>query len=121
MKEYLSDGAPTGKWSDKITARHILSHSSGLPNWRPEKDLTAAFEPGTKFGYSGEGFYFLQRCVEHITGVGAEQWLQDTVMKPIGMTSSTYLWRTDGDARIVSGPGATNRSTTLGSRSNCSP
>lgn len=103
VKEYLSDGAPTGKWSDKITARHILSHSSGLPNWRPEKDLTAAFEPGTKFGYSGEGFYFLQRCMEHITGVGAEQWLQDTVMKPIGMTSSTYLWRADGDARIVSG------------------
>jgi CubicO group peptidase (beta-lactamase class C family) len=105
LKEYLADGAPTGKWSEKITARHVLSHSSGLPNWRGDKDqeLTAVFEPGTKFRYSGEGFYFLQRCVEHITGVGAEKWMQDQVLKPLGMTSSTYLWSTDGDARIVAG------------------
>ena len=105
LKEYLADGAPTGKWSDKITARHILSHSSGLMNWRGDKnqEFTPAFEPGTKFRYSGEGFYFLQRCVEHITGVGFEQWMQDRVMKPLGMNSSTYLWRADGDARIVAG------------------
>ena len=105
LKEYRADGAPTGKWSDKITARHILSHSSGLMNWRGDKnqEFTPAFEPGTKFRYSGEGFYFLQRCVEHITGVGFEQWMQDRVMKPLGMNSSTYLWRADGDARIVAG------------------
>ncbi len=105
LKEYLADGAPTGKWSERITARHVLSHSSGLPNWRSEKDqeLTPEFEPGTRFRYSGEGYYFLQRCVEHITGVGAEQWIQDQVMKPLGMKSSTYLWRADGDARIVGG------------------
>jgi CubicO group peptidase (beta-lactamase class C family) len=105
LKEYLQDGAPTGKWSERITARHVLSHSSGLPNWRWQKDqpLTPAFEPGTKFRYSGEGFYYLQRCMEHITGVGAEQFLQDRVMKPFGMTSSTYLWRADAESRIVAG------------------
>jgi CubicO group peptidase (beta-lactamase class C family) len=105
LKEYLADRGPTGKWSDKITARHVLSHSSGLMNWRWDKDqeLTPAFEPGTKFRYSGEGFYFLQRCVEHITGIGYEQWMQDCVIKPLGMKSSTYLWRADGDARIVAG------------------
>jgi len=105
LREYLADGAPTGKWSEKITARHVLSHSSGLLNWRWDKDqeLTPAFEPGTKFRYSGEGFYFLQRCVEHITGIGYEQWIQDRVMKPLGMKSSTYLWRPDGDDRIVAG------------------
>ena len=105
LKEYLADGAPTGKWSDQITARHVLSHSSGLPNWRWEKDqeLAPEFEPGTKFRYSGEGYYFLQRCVEQITGTGTEQWIQDQVMKPLGMKSSTYLWRADADARIVAG------------------
>jgi CubicO group peptidase (beta-lactamase class C family) len=103
LKEYLADGAPTGKWSEKITARHVLSHSSGLPNWRDDKELSVAFEPGTKFRYSGEGFYFLQRCVEHITGVGCEQWVQDRVLKPMGMNSSTFLWRSDGDQRIVAG------------------
>ena len=103
LKEYLADGAPTGKWSEEITARHVLSHSSGLPNWRNGTELAAAFEPGTKFRYSGEGFYFLQRCVEHITGMGCEQWIQDYVMKPLEMNSSTYLWRADGDRRIVAG------------------
>jgi len=102
---YLQDGAPTGKWSERITARHVLSHSSGLQNWRWEKDqpLTPAFEPGTKFRYSGEGYYYLQRCIEHITGIGAEQFLQDRVMKPLGMTSSTYLWRADAESRVVAG------------------
>ncbi len=105
LKEYLSDGAPTGKWSEKITARHVLSHSSGLLNWRWEKDqeLTPAFEPGTKFRYSGEGFYFLQRCLEHITGVGATAWTEEQVLKPLGMKSSTYLWRPDAGTRIVTG------------------
>jgi CubicO group peptidase (beta-lactamase class C family) len=105
LKEYLEDGAPTGKWSELICARHVLSHSSGLPNWRSKKDqaLTPGFEPGTKFRYSGEGYYYLQRCIEHITGIAAEQFLQDTVMKKAGMNSSTYLWRADAETRFVSG------------------
>jgi CubicO group peptidase (beta-lactamase class C family) len=72
LKRYLSEDAPTGERGERITARHILSHSSGLPNWRSEGDqpLIPAFEPGTKFRYSGEGFYYLQRCVEKITGMG---------------------------------------------------
>jgi CubicO group peptidase (beta-lactamase class C family) len=105
LKEYIADGAPTGKWSEKITARHVLSHSSGLPNWRwgKNEELTPVFEPGAKFRYSGEGFYLLQRCVEHITGIGWEQWMQDRVMKPLGMKASTYLWSADVDTRIVAG------------------
>ncbi|HEX4543050.1 MAG TPA: serine hydrolase domain-containing protein [Candidatus Acidoferrum sp.] len=105
LKEYLEDGAPTGRWSELICARHVLSHSSGLPNWRWEKDqpLTPSFEPGTKFRYSGEGYYYLQRCIEHITGIGAEQFLQDRAMKKAGMNSSTYLWRADAEARLVFG------------------
>jgi CubicO group peptidase (beta-lactamase class C family) len=42
LNEYLDDGGPTGKWSDKITARHVLSHSSGLMNWRDERSGTDA-------------------------------------------------------------------------------
>ena len=49
-----------------ITARMVLSHKTGFPNWRSGK-MKLLFEPGTKFGYSGEGFEYLKRVVEHIT------------------------------------------------------
>ncbi len=105
LKTYVTEDAPTGEWGQKITARHILSHSSGLPNWRDETNepLVPAFEPGTKFRYSGEGFYYLQRCVEKITGVGCEQYMQERIFKRLGMNSSTYLWRADAGQRLVSG------------------
>ena len=38
----------------KITARMLLSHTSGLPNWRwftDEKSLRIYFEPGSRFAY----------------------------------------------------------------------
>jgi len=43
----------------KLTTRIVLSHQTGFPNWRrsmPSKKLGFLFDPGTKFGYSGEGF-----------------------------------------------------------------
>lgn len=104
LLEYVSEDAPTGEYAKKITAKHILSHSSGLPNWRDGNEpLVPAFEPGTKFRYSGEGFYYLQRCVEKITGIGCEAYMQEHVFIPLGMKSSTYLWRADADQRYVSG------------------
>jgi len=105
LKQYLTEDAPTGELGEHITARHILSHSSGLPNWREEANepLVPAFEPGTKFRYSGEGFYYLQRVVEKITGTGCEAYMQEHIFKPLGMNSSTYLWRADAGERLVSG------------------
>jgi CubicO group peptidase (beta-lactamase class C family) len=53
-----------------VTARQVLTHTSGLPNWRPNgKPLAFAFDPGTRFSYSGEGFVYLQAVVEHLTGI----------------------------------------------------
>jgi CubicO group peptidase (beta-lactamase class C family) len=105
LRDFVTDDAPTGEMGARVTARHILSHSSGLPNWRWEKDqpLVRVFEPGTKFRYSGEGFYYLQRCVEKITGIGCEEFMQEQIFKPLGMNSSTYLWRADAAERLVSG------------------
>ena len=47
----------------RITARMLLSHTSGFPNWRWMEDdhkLKIHFEPGSKFAYSGEGIDLLQ-------------------------------------------------------------
>src|SRR5207237_10645877 len=72
LGEYLPLPNPADERARTITARHALSHSSGWRNWRFGNDqlLTADFAPGSRFSYSGEGYYFLQRVVEHATGMG---------------------------------------------------
>ena len=50
----------------QITARMVLSHTTGFPNWRPDYDLIIHFDPGTNFGYSGEGYIFLERVIQSI-------------------------------------------------------
>ena len=86
----------------KITARMVLTHTSGLPNWRPEgRDSEVPpvlhFEPGSDFMYSGEGFWFLQRVVEHLTGAPLDQWLDAQLLCPLGMHRSSLIWRDDFD------------------------
>jgi CubicO group peptidase (beta-lactamase class C family) len=105
LNQYLREDAIVGEFGDRVTARHVLSHSTGLYNWRWEKDqkLTPTFEPGSKFRYSGEGFYHLQRVIESITGVGFESLMQDRIFKPLGMNSTTYLWQDDANDRLVAG------------------
>ena len=44
----------------RITARMLLSHTSGFPNWRAFEDdrkLRIHFEPGSRYAYSGEGSF----------------------------------------------------------------
>lgn len=69
-----------------ITARHVLCHQTGLPNWG-QWDSTGHFNllftPGTKFGYSGEGFEYLKRVVEHITGKNISQILSEELFIPL--------------------------------------
>jgi CubicO group peptidase (beta-lactamase class C family) len=77
-----------------ITPRHLLSHSSGLPNWRTEADsgLVSRFKPGSDFRYSGEGFVLLGRLAEAVTGHTAAEVIRTRVLTPAGMTRSTYGW-----------------------------
>lgn len=88
--------------SKLITARHVLTHSTGLPNWRRsnEQKLQFAFRAGERFQYSGEGFYYLQRVIETLLGRGFEHYMQERVLKPLGMTNSTFVWRSDAQQKI---------------------
>lgn len=88
----------------KITARLVLSHRTGFPNWRGDGNpLTIRFTPGERFSYSGEGFVYLERAVEQITGKPLNDFMTEAVFRPLGMASSSYVWRSDFDARAATG------------------
>lgn len=76
-----------------ITARHVLSHTSGFQNWRSEKEpLAIHFAPGEKFLYSGEGYNYLQTVVTHLLGSPFETYMKARLFVPLGMASSGYVW-----------------------------
>jgi CubicO group peptidase (beta-lactamase class C family) len=74
----------------EITARMVLTHTSGFPNWRRNGELSFLFDPGARFGYSGEGFGLLQKVVERITASSVEELVSSLAFEPLGLTSSTY-------------------------------
>lgn len=89
---------------EKITARVVLSHRTGFPNWRGDGNpLTIHFTPGERFSYSGEGFVYLQRAVEQIEGQPLNDVMNALVFSPLGMASSSYVWRADFDERTATG------------------
>ncbi len=70
-----------------LTARLILSHQTGLPNWGSK----FAFDPGTGFSYSGTAFQYLARVVEHVTGEPLEETLMREVQIPMGFAYNTHF------------------------------
>jgi CubicO group peptidase (beta-lactamase class C family) len=120
---------------DRITARHVLSHTSGLQNWRSQEDpLRIHFTPGSQWLYSGEGYSYLQLVVASLTGrissddcetmfdglrvcaTEVDAFMKANLLRPFGMTASGYVWETespdaaaahDKDGRPTNRPGAT--------------
>jgi len=78
--------------ANRITARMVLSHTTGFPNWSFNQPLRTQFNPGERFSYSGEGFVYLQRVVEHLTGQPLEALMRKEVFAPLGMSGSSYVW-----------------------------
>jgi CubicO group peptidase (beta-lactamase class C family) len=104
LVKYLAGYVDNDNRLDLITARMVLDHTTGFPNWRPiGQPLKIYFDPGSRFSYSGEGFVFLQKVVEHITGKSLAIVMKDLVLDPLGMTSSSYVWQDGYDSRIAVG------------------
>jgi CubicO group peptidase (beta-lactamase class C family) len=80
----------------KITARMLLSHTAGFPNWRAlteDKKLHIAFEPGTRYAYSGEGIVLLQLVVEELMKRSLDGLMAERVFAPLGMTRTSMIWQ----------------------------
>ncbi len=93
---------------EQITPRMVMSHSTGMPNWGGDR-LEIAFDPGTEFSYSGEGFVFLQRAVEKVTGKDLNAFMQEEVFDLLGMGHSSYVWRDEYDDLSATGHDALGR------------
>jgi len=101
VSKYLHD-YPNG---DKITIHHLLTHSSGIPNFTsfidyrkmmklpttPEEtvrkfiEMPLSFEPGENFEYSNSGYLLLSYLIEKVTGQTVETFLDETIFQAIGM------------------------------------
>ena len=89
---------PDQPWAGRITARMVMLHRTGLPNWRQGGwrkggPLTVLHEPDTQFTYSGEGFLYLQTAIARLTGQSVDAWMEQALLKPLNMTRSSYVWR----------------------------
>lgn len=103
LQEYLDLGLSGD--ARLITAAQVLSHSTGLPNWRfqLDKTLTVEFAPGSRWQYSGEGYFLLQRVVEKLVGVPIAAHMKEAVLSPLGLTKSSYAWTPETQAGGTSG------------------
>jgi|tagenome__1003787_1003787.scaffolds.fasta_scaffold20963596_3 CubicO group peptidase (beta-lactamase class C family) len=96
---YVQDLVKDDPRAALITVRNVLSQSSGLPNWRNSSTpLKTYFPPGGRFSYSGEGFVWLQRVVEKVTGQPLNDVVTRLVFDPLDMKRSSYVWRADFEA-----------------------
>ena len=96
---------------DKITIHHLLTHTSGIPNYTsfpnfvknlsinsysPEAfvkvfaDLPLEFTPGEKFAYSNSGYFLLGYIIEKVTGKTYEQCLQENILTPLKMNNTGF-------------------------------
>ncbi len=129
VKTHLTD-APAA-W-DGITVHHLLTHTSGIPNFTAAPDYRASmaspttaeqtiarfrdkpldFVPGSKMSYSNSGYIVLGAIIEKISGTSYAAFLDENIFKPIGMKDSGYDSNTAIIPRrasgYVSGPGGPN-------------
>ena len=101
VTRYVAEFAAGG---DSVTVRHLLTHSSGLPAWKPffqsvrsrrqmfplvnAEPLEAA--PGARMVYSDLGAMLLTEIVERVSGQRLDRFLQARLFRPLGMRQTRF-------------------------------
>jgi len=88
--------------SKTLTSWHVLTHQTGFMNWRwlhKTKKLTFDVDPGTKFGYSGEGFEYLKHALEHKFRKSLIQLVDTFLFSPLQMSETKFVWDSTVDER----------------------
>ncbi len=93
--------------SPRITVRNLLTHSAGFPEDNPygdrqlgdsEAELTRFLDggvslsnvPGVAYEYSNLGFVLLGRILTNVTGKPYQQYITESILKPLGMTNTRW-------------------------------
>jgi CubicO group peptidase (beta-lactamase class C family) len=103
-----------GNWGDladdprwkAITPRMTLNHATGFANFsflEPDQKLRIHFQPGSRYGYSGEGVMLLQFALEKGLGTNLGEALNREVFAPLGMTNTSLIWRADFATNLADG------------------
>ena len=104
LYDYLPIPDANNSRMKRVTARHVLSHTTGLPNWRSQPSaMEPTSDPGTAFSYSGEGYFYLQRVVEALSNKPFGRLMREQVLDPLGMKQSSYVWQPEFDTRMAAG------------------
>ena len=105
----------------KITARMVLGHTSGLPNWAENplapgwktSVLHLKYAPDSCWNYSGEGYVFLQKTLENIVGKSFEAVAREEVFGPLHMANSSFIWQARFAATAATGHDKTGQPTEI--------
>ena len=103
--EAYGDLAGDDRWR-RLTARHVLNHSTGFANFRwleDDRRLRFHFTPGERYAYSGEGFNLLQFVLEEGLKLDVKAEMQQRIFDRFGMTKTSMQWRPDFAANLADG------------------
>jgi beta-N-acetylhexosaminidase len=92
------------EWRHKVTVRHLLTHTAGLPPfkeyWRTSKSKQETvsrifaealdYEPGTKEVYSDLGIILMAEIIERLTGRALDDLARAQIFSPLGMKDTMY-------------------------------
>lgn len=93
-----------GPMKERVRVKDLLTHSSGLPSWRPlYKEAETREEairlvlgtpleaaPGTRMVYSDLGAILLGQIVERVSGISLERYVARNIFEPLGMRETMF-------------------------------